>query len=78
MQYRVVFPISHSGQRIEPGTIVSDSERFGTQKKSELAIARLLAGGRVVPAPGAPGKAPVPIAEPTDNKPEGKQPGKAL
>lgn len=75
MQYRVVYPISHSGQRLEPGTIVSDGDTFGTLKKSGLAIGRLLSGGRIVPVPVSPGAPSQPPAVPNESEPAGHAEG---
>lgn len=53
MDYRVVTPISYSGQYIPAGALVSDTQEYGERAKGPLPIARLLALGRIVAAPSA-------------------------
>lgn len=89
MRYRVVVPISHSGQRIPLDALVSDSDKYGIKAKSPLSIARLLERGRIVPfvepalaAPSAPETDPAlepalelttPEADPPKAKPKEKK-----
>jgi hypothetical protein len=58
-QYQVIMPIGHSGQKIDAGSIVNDTDLYGVKAKSKLDIEHLLAKRRVVAvssaqAPSAP------------------------
>lgn len=65
MVYRALMPISHSGQRILAGQLVSDHEKYGERAKSLLPIARLLERGRIVEvSTPAPEPQPEPAAAP--------------
>ncbi len=75
MVYRALMPISHSGQKILAGQLVSDHEKYGERAKSLLPIARLLERGRIVEVSTPVSEPPAP--EPAPELPPAPEPAAA-
>ncbi len=73
MQFVTKIPINHSGQFIPEGSLVSESDLFGTGKtKTPLPLEALLAKGRIdaIPDSGAAAHPALPLEGESDPGPE--------